>query len=153
MFDIHFQLIAPELQKNHKTGKFFTFGFRKPVGIQGPQKLFNRWVKLFFTSQGSNPLNLDQGVNFTSLIGSNINEVSDLESLMNIYIERCNDQLVALDNKDIFNQLTADEKLADATMTNFTFIPPDGFDATIDIRSISGKRLTVLLPISILTGS
>jgi hypothetical protein len=148
-YDIHFQVINPATQAVTRTGKFFTFGFPKPVAVQGPQKLFNRWVKMFFTTQNSNPLYPDRGTGFPSLIGSNITQVADLEALMHLYVDNCNDQLQALDNLDNGRFLSDDEKLASASITAFNILPPDGFECFVELRSVSGKRVTALIPGSI----
>jgi hypothetical protein len=148
-YDLHFQTISIVDQTSGYSGKFFTFGFPKPIGVAGPQKLLNRWVKLFFTTQGSDSLFPDNGGGFTSLIGSNITEVGDLQSLMNLYIESCNDQLQTLDALDNGQFLTTDERLRSGTMTAFNSLPPDGFEAFVQLVSISGKSVTVLIPMSV----
>jgi hypothetical protein len=68
--------------------------------------------------------------------------------LMNLYVETCSDQLQALDALDNGQFLTADERLRSCTMTAFNYLPPDGFEAHVQLVSISGKPVTVLIPMS-----
>lgn len=151
-YDLHFQSVDPAAQATLRNGRFVTFGFPKPIAVFGPQKLLNRWLKLFLETQNSNPLYPDRGTGFPTLIGANITQVSDLEPLMHLYVDNCNEQLQALDALDNGRFLTDDERLRSGNIVAFSVVPPDGFDCHVELRSVSGKRVTVLIPGSI-TGS
>lgn len=147
-YDIHYQPIDPATQAATRTGRFFTFGFPKPVGVAGPQKLADRWIRLFMATQNSSALRPDRGTQFASLLGANVTQVADLQALMHLYVDQCNDQLQALDAADSGRFLSDDERLRSGNITTFNVLPPDGFDCVVELRSVSGKRVTVLIPVS-----
>jgi hypothetical protein len=149
-YDLHFQLLDPAEIASGTGGKLFTFGFRRPIGISGPQKLFNRWVKTLLESQGSYPLRRTRGTGFGTLIGSNIEQMADMEATVHLYIDAANEQVKAADRQSRW--LTDDERLSDGHVRTFNVVPPDGFDVTVELITISGKRLVSLLPSSIFMG-
>lgn len=141
--DIHFQLVNPTDQP---IGKYFTFGSAFAIGIDGPQKLANRWLKLFMESPGTSALAPGRGTEFSGLIGSNVDAIADLQALVRQYIDEANDQLRRLDSRS--QTLTNDERLRDGSIIQFNIIPPDGIEVWVELRSVSGRRVEVLLPIS-----
>jgi hypothetical protein len=109
-YDIHFQLVAKEKQIG---GKFFSFGFKSAIGVAGPQKLINRWLKTFLTPKGSDPYDLSIGTNFYNLIGSNISTFQDIKDALALAVEDCNDQIRKSDRR----RLAVDnERLQTATL-------------------------------------
>ena len=141
--DIHFQLVNPTDQP---IGKYFTFGSNFAIGIDGPQKLANRWLKLFMESPGSSAVSPGRGTDFTQLIGSNVDALADLQALVRQYIDEANDQLKRLDSKS--RVLTDDERLRDGGIIQFHILPPDGIVVWVELRLVSGRRVVVLLPLS-----
>ncbi len=148
-YDLHFQLINPDELERRQTGRFFTFGFPRPIGVAGPQKMFNRFIKVFMTGTGSNPLFRKQGTGFTTLIGSNITQVADLQALLQLYIDDASDQLKALDTQA--TKLDDSERFLSAQITSFNPVSPDGFDALVELKTVSGARVTALIPVSVST--
>lgn len=141
--DIHFQLVNPTDQP---IGKYFTFGTNSAIGIDGVQKLANRWLKLFMESPGSSALAPGRGTDFTGLIGSNVDALADLQAIVRQYIDEANDQLRQLDSRSTV--MTNDERLRDSSIIQFNIIPPDGIEVWVELRSVSGRRVEVLLPLS-----
>lgn len=141
--DIHYQLVNPSDQS---IGKYFTFGSNVAIGIDGPQKLANRWIKLLLESPGSSAVSPGRGTEFNELIGSNVDALDDLQALVRQYIDEVNDQLRRLDSRS--QVLTNDERLRDGNIIQFNIVPPDGIEVWVELRSVSGRRVEVLLPIS-----
>lgn len=140
-YDIHFQMVPTADQDG--SGKVFTFGFVSAVGVRGPQKLFNRWVKCLLTTKGTDPLNKQYGTIFSSLIGSNITSDSDVMDATVIAIEDCNDQIHAL---DLTNFPPDNEKLQSASLYRIVPLNEDGYDIYIQIKNVAGQVLTMQLP-------
>lgn len=141
-FDIHFQLINTAAEQQ-SSGKLFTFGFLTAVGVRGPQKLVNRWIKCLLTPLGSDPFNKFYGTNFSSLFGSNITGEQDIQDAVALFIDECNDQIRAMDR---LNFPTDDERLQSASLTQIIELGDDGFDIYVNIRNVAGQVLTLQLP-------
>ena len=140
-FDIHFQLWSEG--EGAGNGKLFTFGFTSAVGVKGPQKLINRWVKCLFTTKGSDPLRPAEGTGFPGLIGSNFGNAQDVQDAATMFMDDCSSQIRLMDR---FNGAADNERLASATIYSITPRGPDGFDIVVHIRNVAGEALTFLLP-------
>jgi hypothetical protein len=139
-YDIHFQLVPPGEQDG---GKLYTFGYVSAVGVKGPQKLINRWLKCFTTPKGSDPFDPESGTGFSNLIGSNISNDQDFVDAMALCIEDCNAQMLAMDRR---NFPPDNERLLSATLAKTTALGDDGFAAYVNIRNVAGETYAVLLP-------
>ncbi len=141
-FDLHFQALTEEEQKN--TFKFLTFGKPQAVGVKGLHMLVNHWVKCFLTPKGSDPSSLGYGTEFTRLIGSSVS-VHDARDVCLIAIENCNDQMAAMQTSD--TTLTPSERLGTARLLRFV---PDnaspGFALYVEIKNQANERLILQLP-------
>ncbi len=141
-FDVHFQLIGDPLEQQG-SGKYFTFGFTTAVGVRGPQKLINRWIKCLLTPQGTDPYEPAYGTGFSNLLGSNITRDNDVQDAVAIFIEECNEQIRNMDRK---NFPPDDERLKSASIFRIVERSRDGFDVYVHIRNMAGQVLTLQLP-------
>lgn len=140
-FDIHFQLFNQG--EGSGQGKLFSFGFISAIGVKGPQKLVNRWIKCLFTPKGTDAFVKTYGTGFGDLVGSNIGGIQDVQDAASLFIDDCSDQIRA---QDRLNGLPDDERLKSATITNIVPRAEDGFDITVELRNVAGASLTFLLP-------
>ncbi|MBU1891230.1 hypothetical protein KJ782_07170 [Patescibacteria group bacterium] len=142
-YDFHFQGVAPA----DLTGfKFFTRGFSRTVAVRGINKLINVWTKLFLTSKGSDPTDIDRGTTFPALIGSNITDAQGLRDVVLLAIADCNAQLQVLQRQSIPD---LDETLRSATLTQFGQLTPDGIQVYIGITNMKDEQASILLPLLI----
>lgn len=139
-YDIHFQLVPAEEQIG---GKLFTFGFKSAVGVRGPQKLINRWVKTLLTPKGGDPYDPNAGTGFMGLLGSNIASYQDVVDALTLFIEDCNEQVRASDRR---NLVPDDERLQSATLGQVLENGDDGFVVYIHLRNAAGLVVAVPLP-------
>lgn len=141
-FDIHFELVPPD-QQVAASGRVFTFGYASAVGVKGPQKLVNRWIKCLCTLKGTDLLDATYGTGFPDLIGSNVSRREDFVDAMTLFVNDCNAQMFAFDQ----NQFPPDdERLASATLTQIVARGVDGFDAYVTIKNAAGSLLLVQVP-------
>lgn len=139
-FDVHFQILPAEEQTSTRV---FGFGFVSAVGVRGPQKLVNRWLKCLMTPKGSDPFDPDYGTGFPNLIGSNIASVQDVVDAAAIFIQECSQQIRSLDNTALY---PPDERLQNASILRVETIGDDGFQIWVGITNVAGQQLPVLLP-------
>jgi hypothetical protein len=139
-FDIHFQILPKEQQVSTRV---FGFGFVSAVGVRGPQKLINRWLKCLMTPQGSDPFDPTYGTGFANLIGSNIKSVEDVTEAAALFIQDANDQIRAFDKA---NFTPVDERLQTATIAKIVELGDDGFEIWVNITNAAGLTTPVVLP-------
>jgi hypothetical protein len=139
-YDIHFQ---PLPRAEQTSTSVFTFGFLSAVGVRGPQKLINRWLKVLLTPQGSDPFDKAYGTGFTNLIGSNIQSVTDVLDTAALAVQECNTQVRAAE-RNVFTP--PEERLQTATILKIEEVGRDGFDIWVAITNAAGLTVTVLLP-------
>jgi hypothetical protein len=141
-YDIHFQLV-PDNEQLYAGGRVFTFGFTSALGVKGPQKLVNRWIKCLFTPKGSDLLDSQYGTAFPDLIGSNVSAYQDFADGAALCINDCSNQITAFDQL----QFPPDnERLDSANLTSIVARDGDGFDVYVTIKNVAGSLLTVQLP-------
>lgn len=139
-YDIHYQILPIEQQTSERV---FGFGFVSAVGVRGPQKLINRWLKCFMTPQGSDPFSPAYGTSFPDLIGSNIQSTSDVIDVVSLAIQDCNEQIRAFETT---NLTPTEERLGSATILQILEDGDDGFQIWIGITNAAGLQTPVLLP-------
>ena len=72
----------------------YEFGYAAALKVDGFQSLISRWAKTLLTPRGSNPLNPEEGTNFSNLIGANIAKVTTgVRDLVALEIEDANEQV------------------------------------------------------------
>lgn len=140
-YDIHFQ---PVPASEALGTRIFTFGFRATLKVKGPQSLVNRWVKVFMTPKGTNPLDLDEGTAFARMIGANSNAYHQgVEDVILLSIEDANDQVRRQDLEGLFPE---NERLANATLLRFnTLVEGDAVELWVRIVNVAGQVLPVKL--------
>lgn len=139
-YDIYYALLTEEQQT---TGKLFSFVFQSAVGVRGPQKMMNRWLKCFMTTKGTDPTDLDYGTGFNALFFSNVSQIKDIQDMVSVYIDDCTTQIKAFDRK---YAIAPDERLQSAVLEN---ILPDGEDGVVIrvvLRNQSGAAFPLELP-------
>jgi hypothetical protein len=141
-YDIHFQLV-PQAEQVYANGRVYTFGYESAVGVKGPQKLINRWLKCLFTLKGSDLLNRAYGTGFPEIIGSNISRRQDFIDAMSLFIDDCNEQIRAF---DLAQFPPDDERLASAVLTSVVPRGADGYDVYVTLKNVAGALLTVQVP-------
>jgi len=141
-YDMHFQLVPSEEQVS-ANGRVFTFGFTSAVGVKGPQKLINRWMKCLFTLKGTDLLDKAYGTGFPEIIGSNVSRLSDFTDAMTLFIDDCNSQIKAF---DLAQFPPDDERLDTAIITSIVPRGADGYDTYVSIKNVAGTVLTALVP-------
>lgn len=139
-YDVHFQIIPVADQTSERV---FGFGFVSAVGVRGPQKLVNRWLKCFMTPQGSDPFSPRYGTSFPDLIGSNIQSTSDVIDVVALAIQDCNEQVRAFETT---NNTPLDERLGTAAVLRILEDGGDGFQIWVGITNAAGLQTPVLLP-------
>jgi len=139
-FDIHYEMRPTEEQRG---GKLFTFAFQRAIGVKGPQKLINRWLKCFLTTKGSDPITTDYGTGFQNLFNSNASNLADVADLVSIYVDDCNAQIRKFDR--LFS-LPANERLQYASIESITPLGADGIEVRIQIRNQAGESYVTQLP-------
>jgi len=141
-YDVHFQMITEEAQLS-AAGRVFSFWYANAVGVKGPQKLVNRWLKCFCTLRGTDLLDKSYGTGFPELLGSNISKRQDFIDAMSLFISDCNTQIRAFD----LAQFPPDnERFDSAVLTSVVSRGADGYDTFITLKNVAGETLTVQLP-------
>lgn len=141
-YDVHFQQV-PAAEQETSSGRVFTFGYASAVGVKGPQKLINRWLKCLFTLKGSDLLDKAYGTGFPELIGSNISRRQDFVDAMALFIDDCNEQIRAF---DLTQFPPEEERLASATLTSVVERGADGYAVYVTLKNGAGTVLTVQVP-------
>lgn len=141
-FDVHFQIV-PEEEQQYAAGRVFSFGYTSALGVKGPQKLVNRWLKCLFTRKGTDVLSREYGTGFPELIGSNISRQQDFTDAVSVFIQDCNAQITAFDQAQFPPE---DERLDSANLTSVVPRGADGYDVYVTIKNAAGTLLTVQVP-------
>ncbi len=141
-YDIYYEVIPKEEQPS-SYGKVVSFGYTSALGVKGPRKLANRWLKCFMTLKGTDPLNRSYGTGFADLIGSNVSRVDDFTDAMVLFVDDCNQQMRDFDNA----QFPPDnERLESATISSIRALPPDGYEVYVTIKNVAGELVTIQVP-------
>ena len=139
-FDINIQII-PATEQN--SGKFYSFGQTRSLGVRGIQKLLNLFAKYLLTPVGSDPLDLTYGTQLPNLLGSNVTP-ADAQDVLTIAVDKAATWLQGIQRSA---DIPSDERLLSVTITDFVVLTDvNGFAAQILIRNVSGQGLTLLLP-------
>lgn len=139
-FDIHYQILPEEQQLS---ARVFGFGFVSAVGVRGPQKLINRWLKCFMTPQGSDPFDRTYGTGFPYLIGSNIQSTANVIDIVTLAIQDCSTQIRAFETT---NLMSADERLGSVSILQILEDGAAGFQIWLGITNAAGLQTPVVLP-------
>ena len=140
-YDLHIQLLDPSIQTY---GANFSFGLASPIAVTGFQSLINRWMKIFMTPKGTQPLRLQEGTEFPYLIGSNVRDIGSLEATVAEYMDDATDQVQAVDRASPW--LTKDQRLRAAALKQFNVVGASGIEFWVELTNQAGQRLQVLIP-------
>lgn len=141
-YDIHFML-DPAAEQIGAGGRVYTFLYARALGVKGPQKLVNRWVKCFLTEKGSDLLNPSYGTGFPALLGSNVSRQQDFTDAVAVAMADCNTQITAYDT---LNLPPLDERLSAALLTSVSARSDDGYDVYITIKNQAGSTTGIIIP-------
>jgi len=120
----------------------FKFG-ENSLKVAGIAKLSNIFLKRLFTKRGSNPVDLNEGTEFTDLIGSNI---SDEEELIIIIQDSINETQQQITDSQANLELPADERLASANLYKFEKITGDRIEIYIELITLAGTTALIKAP-------
>lgn len=138
--DLHIQLIDPSAQT---PSKLFTLG-PEPRTVEGPQKLANRWLKLFLTRKGSHPSRREEGTEFVNLIGGNFADLPSVEADVLDAIDDATEQLRTADRAAPYRP--ANERILSSSLVQFVQLPPSGVEFWVALTNVARERITVLIP-------
>lgn len=138
--DIHIQLIDPTEQTWRAV---FTFGRGAPIAVTGPQKLLNRWVKVFMTPVGSHPVRRSEGTRFSSLLRANV-EFDRVQPDILEAVDDATEQVRAADRQTPGRHPS--EAIRSATVTRFNLLGASGVEFWVEIANMAGERIRVLFP-------
>jgi hypothetical protein len=140
-YDINIQIVPAS---NYTGMAFYSFGQTRSLGVRGIQKLINIFAKFLLTPIGTDPIDLNYGTNFTSLIGSNV-VLEDAREILDIAVDATVAAIQGFQAGEA--NVPDDERLASAAVTDYIEIPSGpGFSAQILIRNVSGQQLQLVLP-------
>lgn len=138
--DVHIQLIDPTEQTWRAV---FTFGRTAPIAVTGPQKLLNRWVKVFMTPVGSHPVRRSEGTRFSNLLRANV----DFDRVQPDILEAVDDATEQLRTADRQTpSRPPNEAIRSATVTRFNLLGASGVEFWVEIVNMAGERLLILIP-------
>ena len=139
-YDVHFQPTQPGYNQGQKV---FTFGFTAALKVTGFQSLVNRWLKIFFTPRGSDPLDLTSGTSFANMVGGNYSGYAELQSELIMSIEDTNDQIR---QQDLRRMGPADEQLQAASIQRLSLSEAGSHvEVWVRIQYLAGTTLVVHL--------
>lgn len=141
-YDIHFQPVSSDRVQGFKC---FEFGYKSALKVTGFQYLINRWIKVFMTPIGSDPLDREYGTAAAGLIGANVTRLStEVQDVVALSVVQTNEQIKVQDVEGLFPD---NERLQNATIEQYVETE-SGFDVWIAIENMAGQRLSVpVLPL------
>lgn len=140
-YDTYFELL-PQSAQGVQRGTF-TYGYKRHIGVAGFQKLINRWVKAFMTTQGTDLSDRTWGTQFPDLIGSNITDRTDIQQIVQSSVSKATD-----DTRRIQAQYPSDdatELLQSAQLTSLIFEDNSSVTVYVLLQNQAGKRLQIIL--------
>lgn len=135
-YDIHFQPVpADQVLRN----RCMEFGYAAPLKVSGFQSLINRWTKTLLTPRGSNPLQREEGTNFSNLQGANIASVTTgVRDLVALEIESANEQVR---EQDVEGFRPDNERLQSGELQQFVQ-STTGFDVWVKLTNSAGEEVS-----------
>jgi hypothetical protein len=136
---LHLKLVDPSSQG---PANVFTFGTPSLL-VEGKYKAFGRWLHIFMTPKGSDPLDLSAGTEFPHLLGSNISDPDELETQLHLHVADATEQVRVLQTG---TNLALNERVRSVTIMQFTVLSPGRFEFWVDLQVESGEMLRMLIP-------
>lgn len=141
MIDLHVHIIDPDEQS---FGEQLTFDLAAPLTVTGLQGLVNRWMMLFFTPKGSDPVEPTRGTEFPYLIGSNTDDKQSLQALLSEYVEDANVQIKQSDRTASGYERA--DRLHNAEIIQFTRIDAQRAEFWVEVTNQLYERANALIP-------
>lgn len=140
-FDLNIQIVPASLY----TGtKFYSFGFKRTVAVQGFNKLINMFSKYLLTPIGSDLTDRTYGTNLTQLFGSSIT-TRDARDMIDQAVRDTTQGILRIQSGN--GALLDEERLSSATVSQYIEIPEaPGIAAQILIRNVANQQLSIVLP-------
>jgi len=139
-YDVYFQVI-PKAQ--YQGMRFFSFGPTRTLGVRGIQKLLNIFTKYLMTPLGTDPLDVENGTEIPSLLGSNVTPL-DAKDIILLAVDKTAKAIDALQSG---LDIPDDERISAATVKKFIVLDTGpGVAAQIFIQNVAGQGLEFLLP-------
>jgi len=135
LYDIHIQPVSAQ----EVTGlQCYEFGYAAALKVNGFQSLISRWAKTLLTPRGSNPIDPEEGTNFSNMLGANIARVTTgVRDLVALEIEDANEQVRTQDT-DGFRP--DNERLQGGELRQFTESAA-GFDVWVLLTNVAGESV------------
>lgn len=143
-YALHYQLIDPAQQGPRST---FVLDPTNPIAVRGPQKAANRWLKVFLTPKGTDPLRRDEGTGFAFLPGSNVANPADVQQQLVAYVSDATEQVQAMDARNAM--LDDDERVRNANLSAFNVLGPASIEFFVELVTLSGDRVLQLIPLAL----
>ena len=136
-YDIYFEPVTPGTGFSKK---MFTFGYRSAVKAAGPAAMVDRWLKVFMTRQGTDPLDLTYGTTFPSLIGGNVSDFSSISDIVRIAVAEATAQLRKI---DVEGQFPLNEQIRDAALLEIRDTGDSGVEFWVQLTNGAGQQLPI----------
>ena len=144
-YDTYIELVPASLQRDISHG-VMRYGFSRHLGVSGFQKIISQWLKALMTLQGSDVTDRDYGTVLPNLIGSNITTESDIQSTIEMCVDKATQDILRYQADK--NVSSATELLASATLTALFFRPEEGaVDVRIVIENQAGDSIRIQVPV------
>lgn len=141
-YDLHIEGVPPDEVRGSRC---FTFGnYRSPLGVQGIQKLVDRYLKCLCTPKGTDLGDLNYGTALMQLLAGNVDNRS-VRQIATTAIRDAEEQIRALDVNSGYPETerlsgVAIESL-DVSQDNLTLV------ATLLLTNIAGTVVRLLVPV------
>lgn len=141
IYDLHIQLLDPAEQTY---GANCSFGLDTPILVTGFQSLMNRWLQIFLTPKGTNPIRRLEGTEFAYLFGTNIADPGALQATIGEYVDDATNQVQSVDRASPW--LKSDQRLRSAAMVGFNVIDATSIEFWVELINQAGQRMKMLIP-------
>lgn len=141
-YDLHIEGVPPEEVRGSRC---FTFGdYRSPVGVQGIQKLVDRYLKCLCTPKGTDLSDLNYGTVLMQLFMSNVDERT-VRQLATTAVRDAEEQIRAL---DVNSDYPENERLSGVAI-EYLNVSQDNLtlEASLLLTNIAGTVVRLLVPI------
>ncbi len=140
-FDIHFEGVP---RADLQGSRFLTFGpYPRTVGVQGVQKMVNRYLKCLCTPIGTDISDPEYGTELLNLFLGNV-DARTLEQIITMAVRGAETKIKQY---DVQNSAPVDERLSSATIATLDIDTTNlGFDLTLHLSNVAGTRVLVLVP-------
>lgn len=140
-YDTYFELL-PENEQGVQRGTF-TYGYNKHIAVAGFQKLINKWVKAFLTTEGTDLSNRGYGTPFPNLIGGNVTDREDIQQVTHTSVAKATADLESIQAQ--YPPEDASEILHSAKLQSIIFEDNSSVSVYVLLKNQAGQQLQVIL--------